>query len=336
MGGRGSKGQTSGDNAACDVVLFSHSRECRFGGSKYYHEKKKHLRDGPATVNEFSRWPVQLAQDLTMGSAFDAEANLRRRRLQNSLGLGVVVHSDYTGWAGPENAMATAGEGLKQVGVEVVVGGSGTADDYLVLWSGCDNDPRSQRLNAGSEQTEPLKRKHVHFVPSLLQKLNPWLAGKLEKMRPAKHDSREFKKNAYLKQLAFLEKHSDNLYDQGRAPCLYHPGCLCPVEFKPPSWRKPSERPLSLRVSGPTCTPWASNGIHRGYADENMESFYIYKICTKKSEADIDVCENSPNMPRELFGDAVEHKSHVVRLCFGPEDTIPKVLHSRSSEPTRS
>ena len=60
------------------------------------------------------------------------------------------------------------------------------------------------------------------------------------------------------------------------SPCLSHPGCECPLAWRDPAGARPSQRPLTVNVSGTQCTLWSSLGARRGLADSNTESWWVW------------------------------------------------------------
>ena len=114
---------------------------------------------------------------------------------------GLVVHSDYTGMAGPENMMHLMGEAFDRAGINMVNGGSGSAKDWLVLWAACDNDSKSVRLIAGVPEHVQPGYKPEHFFESMMHKLPLKAQTQLKKMRPEKGAPRHVAEKAYRNQL---------------------------------------------------------------------------------------------------------------------------------------
>lgn len=115
-----------------------------------------------------------------------------------------------------------------------------------------------------------------------------------------------------------IDKKKTVLSGEVLAPCLIH-GRRCRVTApRPPG--PPSERALLVNVSGPVCLPWCSGGSRQGLAHPATTAWHIWTADQNQQKYDITICENSPNMPPEMFQGAVASFAHTVSVIFGPED----------------
>ena len=310
-----------------------------------YHATHRHLPDGPKNGYDFGLWPFFVLEDLVnKRCTWDTEWSLRRRRLQNTWGSGVVLHTSYSGMGGPENALRMLGVAADKMGLDIVKGakigfgawsdaygswhrhrppdlGSGdlthnnSGPPWLVTWRACDNSDIAQKVLVG-EYSRPGVLEHC--VPELLQMLNWRCRREIVKLRPTEDLPKEQKALAYTKQAQFLQKQSWCMDRTTRSPCLIHPGRLCPIAWKDPPLTQPSERPLTVSVSGPMCTPWSSAGGRDGLANPATEAWQIYLQEQKDLNFDLSFLENSPRLPQYLLPDALPNH-RVLGIIFGPE-----------------
>jgi hypothetical protein len=108
------------------------------------------------------------------------------------------------------------------------------------------------------------------------------------------------------------------------AKCLLHPDGMCPLYWQDPPTTV-SERPLTMNVSGPMCTPFSPFGKQDCYSNEHMESFYIWQEGVAARRYDAATLENSVKFPVELFEGRMSENAVVVYARFGPPDIARQV-----------
>lgn len=237
---------------------------------------------------------------------------------------GLVVHTDFSGKQCVETSLRMLGKVLRQrglVGSASASASSATSDeieggavDWLVSWAACDIDDVSRRIMLKSRYPTE------HVFSSVAARLPPKMQKDLQGMRPADTDSDEQKADSYKSMLQYLRKHRRQLTRARKAACLRHEGCMCPVAWQDMSG-KPSERALTMNVSGTMCTPWTEYGSGDGLSSPHTESFHIWVESMVRLAFDVTILENSKNLPVRLVEDAfVGRPVQILRFVFGPQD----------------
>jgi site-specific DNA-cytosine methylase len=84
------------------------------------------------------------------------------------------------------------------------------------------------------------------------------------------------------------------------------------------------QQPLKWNVSGPMCTPYSMMGDRKLGADPSMESWHTWSASVAASDHDLATCENSDEMPEELFDGKMSmagpHAWFVVPLILNTTD----------------
>ena len=313
----------------CVAVCLCRWRQSRRigGGSAAYHAKSSSLPDGPRNAEEFSTWPTDVIKNILMcqSPTFDRESAARIRRCQNAFGSGLVLHTDYSGMGCPETMLQMMSVGFKEMGIPLVEGGTGDASDWLIVWANCDNNNLCRKVLLGRGGAS----KPQHFFHSMLDKVHPRLREKISQLRPDSKAPKPEKAEAFARMQTMLSKQGHRFCHRlAKSQCLIHEGVQCPLFWQDPEEALPSQRPLTVNVSGPICTPWSATGLQMGFADDNTEAWLIWLEFVKGAELDITLLENSPKMPVEHFVVAMEPRCKVLHATFGPEDS----RHTTSSK----
>jgi hypothetical protein len=299
-------------DAPCDETAV---KRARFGGCQSYHEKHKHLPDGPNTLNAFSAWPSLVLASLSTklpSESDDALANARRQRLISNFTPGYVLHTDFSGKQCPETAYRMMGVAMQEAGWPVPAW-----QDWLVSWRACDNDKRCQEIMLSS------KHRTEHILPEIASRLPAKLQRDITMLRPIDTATLETKRVAYANMKAMLWKRKASIFKTPPlSTCLAHPGQLCPVTWTNPSDARPSKRPRLSNIAGTLCTPWSSLGKRTGLGHPATEPWWVWAADVADTKYDEISFENSPHFPIDLFKDVVGQKAKVVSIVFGPQDFI--------------
>ena len=95
------------------------------------------------------RWPIIVANDVFVQHP---SAALYRRRAESNMGMGVMMHSDYTGQLCQETGMRLAAQGMSKVGMCI-------SGRDIVSWAVCDVSPVSRAV---------IKQARAHLRPQHL------------------------------------------------------------------------------------------------------------------------------------------------------------------------
>jgi len=159
----------------------------------------------------------------------------------------------------------------------------------------------------------------LHIFGDVLGRLPPPYRRQLDARRPLTTDSLEVKKRCYAQTDEFLEKERAKAFKLPLASqCLLHCG-LCPVRFQDPPL-PPSQRPLTINVSGPTCLGWTPYGQQHGTGHPSMEPWLVWSKSMRAAAFDVCVMENSARMPPEMFQSVMAPTSHVFSLIVSPDN----------------
>ena len=176
------------------------------------------------------------------------------RRLQNAVGMGVIMHSDFSGAQCPEVCMRFIGNELEARG-HLQKGRSPC--DFLIGWRSCDNNKMCQHIAEVSGLSE-------HVFADVRDRLPQTLEKRVQQLTPAAGASKEERARAHKAIRNVLCEESAQFTRDLRSPCLAHPGMDCPIAWSDPEDMPPSRRPLTLACAGPVCLPWCSNGTRQG------------------------------------------------------------------------
>ena len=125
----------------------------RGAGSSHYHLAAQHLPPGASTVNEFSKWPEDVLSDL-FGPAGDGQPMLQRTRqarLLATIGMGVILHSDFSGKQCPETMFRMMSVAMADRELPLPNRLSPLPWGWFVAWRACDIDPTCQMIMRFSE-----------------------------------------------------------------------------------------------------------------------------------------------------------------------------------------
>ena len=120
----------------------------RFGyvSSATHDLQASNCKFGYASVDETKRWPIIVAKDVFVQHP---SAALYRRRAESNVGMGVMMHSDYTGQLCQETGMRLAAQGTSKVSMCI-------SGRDIVSWAACDGSPLSQAV---------IKQAQAHLRP---------------------------------------------------------------------------------------------------------------------------------------------------------------------------
>jgi len=100
------------------------------------------VKKGPQTVSEMKQWPHALARLLFVEHP---KADLMKARSQANLGMGLAMHSDYSGQLCGETGTRMAAQAMSHVGVPI-------SGHDIVSWATCDISPVSRDVIKKSHQ----------------------------------------------------------------------------------------------------------------------------------------------------------------------------------------
>jgi hypothetical protein len=287
----------------------------RRGGTSSYHTKHSHLPDGPSSIEAFSAWPDMLLDDLLGRKCGEAPAlsMARAARLESFVGMGVILHTDFSGKQCPEVALRMMCTAMVARGLRIPQR-EGKPWYWLVPWRCCDIDRVCRRIILGSQpRTE-------HLMPDLRSRLPLGLQAEIEDLFPAMDAPNDDKIEAHMQIRDLLEERKFKTFKRGMlVKCLAHSTSLCPLAWQDPDGSSSRERPLTVNVSGPVCLPWSAFGSGLGLGHPSIPDFYIWLAEMSVMNYDVVAMENSPLMPLHLFVDSMSPSSNVISAIFGPE-----------------
>lgn len=281
----------------------------RYGGSQRYHTASKaHL--GPASLAAFASWPKAVIEALTQGCDGDSLASIcRKRRLQNAVGSGIILHTDFSGKQCVETAVRMLGQELE---TQCLVNRGTVPCEWVICWRASDIDRLCVKILKDAGISE-------HVFGDVAERLPHDMQARLASMMPPATASDDAKAAAHTDIRAWLLQSSHRLARDLRAPCAKHHGHECPIGWLDPAGARPSERPLTMNCSGPVCLPWCSLGTRAGEAHDSMVSFAVWQAEMMACSYDVVLLENSRHFPLALFSEPLRHKNHIVSITLGPD-----------------
>ena len=265
-------------------------------------------------MEQFAAWPHTAIHDLLGKRQGEDEvlAHARRARLEAALGLGAVLHTDFSGQQCPETGLRMASTAMHKAGLTLP--GSPSDAEWLIDWRACDISPLARKVTLSS------KHAPEHLFPDVCMRAPPKYLSEVAKLMPKPDAPKMTKALAYDKIRKYLTANRSKIFlPDNKAPCLSHPGKLCPVRWGDPPV-PPSFRPLTLNTSGTMCTPWTSYGQVEELADDATPSWWFWVQEMAQLRYDITTLENSPRFPVELYREEMKHHAVCVYAKFGPED----------------
>ena len=156
-------------------------------------------------------------------------------------------------------------------------------------YAACDNAPLCQRVAQSDIGGGPM-----HLFSDLCLCIPVADQKEMKALQPRKGASSKVCKAAYQKIRTYLEEHRERIWAEPVVTCcLKHPAGLCRAIWKCPQGISESQRPMSVSFSGPMCTPWTSQGLQRGDADQAMVSFHVWITKMMSSDHDVIWFQNS-------------------------------------------
>ena len=223
-------------------------------------------------------------------------AALYRARAVANMGMGCMMHSDYTGQLCQETGTRMAAEGMSHCDMPL-------SGQDVVSWATCDVSPLSRTVisscfpnlrpqhlfkSVASHLSSGLVRKVIEHTPPPIKK-------KALKLSRNTADSTALiaqTEAAYAKQLAFIIENKGCLYSRARkSECLLHGG-HCYMTWQ----RSAGQRLLSWNQSGPVCVAHTTYGCKLGLADPTTEAWSEWGVAMAVSDHDVVTCENSDTM----------------------------------------
>ena len=270
----------------------------RHFGSQTWVQQQPGAHDGPITPSQFINYPLDILHAVKSQGLWEMTDSLgqaRMARLLAILNCPLVIHTDYTGKRTAETCFHLYKPALELMEIP--------CDVEVCIWRNCDIDKVCTQL-ALKSIWPPL-----HQFKELNTRIDEKTLTTLSSLRPKKNASKAKKCNAYAKMATAIEKKAVSFNRQTRAPCLRHPGMLCPIACMPlvePIWER---RPISIYWAGASCLPFTKWGSHEGHSHPDIEAWYIWISEMQQMGYDLIFLEESAQFDPTLFSIPMQKKA---------------------------
>lgn len=310
---------TSAGRLSLQKHTLKKSRKYTVFRSRDLHSVSAAISPGPLDLTSLMNWPERHCKDL-----WDSDdGGLLMSRAEALLQQGVMLHSDFSG-------QLCAEAGLRMQLRGMISHGANLKESSLCSWAACESNRTCQDIIRKS----PCKP--MHLFRDVLHHLPTEHAEELKKLRPdmskgkvltqvEKIRRHEDARAAFSNQEAYINERMDSLFLADRkANCIMHGGAHCFMMWQKLSDVPLDQQPLKWNMSGPMCTPYTIMGDRKLGADPSMESWHTWSASVAASDHDLATCENSDEMPEELFDGkmmlAGPHAWFVVPLILNTTD----------------